>query len=288
MRLLHELHLHLDELHGLGRLKGCFGTPDGEPAVSSVLRPWGAALLTAMVVTLSAAGLQLDARDHNPSDIGSRIAAAFERALLTGDLGGLEAIATALRSPSSRGERYWSGLAHYRLADALISAGELASAEVALREAVAALEAIEPHDSESRALHALAAGMALGFTPRERMVAALGPVIESLMEAVRLDPNNPRAHYANAMADYRTPAEQGGGERIEEFLSKALAGFAAADAGRSETARPTWGEEDTIALALSYYRREGRPAAASALYATAAERFPASAVLAQFRGQFGQ
>lgn len=216
-----------------------------------------------------------------PTDIEERIATAFEHAVATGDPSALGGLGRSLDLPPSPVQRYWKGLLHYRLATVLIAAGDLVAAEAAIGTAVAALESIEPHDSESRALHALAAGMALGFTPPERMFAAVGPVIESLIEALRLDPANPRAHYANAMADYQTPRHQGGGERVDEFLAKALAGFAAADGIAGDPGTPTWGHEDAIALALSHYQRENRAAAATALRAMAKKRFPASAVLAR-------
>ena len=87
------------------------------------------------------------------------------------------------------------------------------------------------------------------------------------------------------MADYQTLPEHGGGKRVDEFLSSALAEFAAdvgPDNAGPDNAGPTWGYEDTIALALAYYTEQGRPADAAALRKEAVELFPDSVMLGSF------
>ena len=213
-----------------------------------------------------------------------RIGAAASLAQAEGDFSALDAVEGELRTvrtPDSGDLRYyrsyWLAYAKYRRVGALVAAERPEGAKSVLEEAMALLQNIEPRDSDSEALLGLVAGMSLGFVEPSAMFERLGMVSESLANALSLDDSNVRAWYANAMSDFGTPPEFGGGKRAERYLRKAIA-----TQTPPSVLGPNWGRKESVGLLLEFYFREERLEDAQALLDEAVVEFPGSAFLTSY------
>ena len=278
LRFVVQLQLQLEQLRGVGIVSCC-------PALWPVRCVWVVAALIAATTCASVSAAQGGPALELPlGEAQSRIDAAASQAQAGGDFTALDAVETALREmPTAESENlryyrtYWLAYAKYRRAGGLAAAGRNDEIGPVLEQAMALLAGIEPADSDSHALFGLVAGMNLGFVAPNAMFKQLGKISESLAKALAMDETNVRAWYANAMSDFNTPPQFGGGRRAERYLRKAIA-----LEQRPSALGPTWGRRESIGLLLEFYLREERLAEAQELLRQATVEFPQSAFFASY------
>lgn len=167
---------------------------------------------------------------------------------------------------------YWTAYLLYHKAVVLMRSGRFESGQAPLQETVSLLEGIEPRDHEVLALLGLAAGLHLAYVPRHRILAATDTVNGYLADALRLAPNNVRTLYANAIADYNTPAAYGGRKRVERLLTTALDSRDHQPVGVT----PNWGRREASVLLIRFFIGEARLDEARALVDRGLVRWPKS------------
>ena len=270
-----ELQVLVDQLRRVARVSRRAGP-------SRVRASIAAAVLVAAAVCVPGWGDGVAQRLFEHAE--DRVNRAASLAQAEGDFSVLEAVEGELRTtrtPDSGDLRYyrsyWLAYAKYRRAGAMIAAGQPEGVKSVLEEAMALLENIEPQDSDSEALFGLVAGMSLGFVEPSAMFERLAKVTESLANALSLDESNVRAWYANAMSDFSTPPEFGGGKRAERYLRKAIAAQTP-----PSVLGPNWGRKESVGLLLEIYFRDERLEDAQALLEEAVVEFPGSASLTSY------
>ncbi|MEQ9467193.1 MAG: hypothetical protein RLN88_07240 [Ekhidna sp.] len=112
-------------------------------------------------------------------------------------------------------------------------------------EAVEKGEAIRPSDSELEAMRGYIHMMRLVVDPATRGMMYSGMAFSSFQKAIKLNPDNPRAHFLLGRMQYGTAQFMGGGNAEAcNSLSKALALFEENKETENPLA-PGWGKEST-------------------------------------------
>ena len=168
---------------------------------------------------------------------------------------------------------YYLALCEYRLATLFASAPD-EQAQCVNRTLEHLKEAIELEDnfSDAHALLASAYSQKLGLNPHLGMV--LGPEIKRVLEkSKRLEGNNPRVVWTDAMNDYYTPAMFGGDkQRAITKLEQALELFAKEEI--RDPFQPSWGYDEAC-VHLGIMRQEtGDPEGARQAFVKALEVNP--------------
>ncbi|GIX16273.1 MAG: hypothetical protein KatS3mg119_0459 [Rhodothalassiaceae bacterium] len=213
-----------------------------------------------------------------------RILAGYDRALLKGDMSGLDGMEAALRHLAANSEqadyyrRYWLGLTLYLKSLALMRQGKRDDAKDVLADAIETLKGIAHPDEEVYALLGLAAGLNLQFVSRQSIMLAISEVNGYLARALS-GRETLRGLYANAVSDWNTPVEYGGRLRAEDFVRKALSLPDRAGGPLS----PSWGRDFATALLVRILLTKGKKAEALELLEQARKQLPDSAVLAELR-----
>ncbi len=195
--------------------------------------------------------------------------------LIDGELAALRKRDTQVQSDSptiAYYRAYWVAYLLYHKAVGLMQSDRFESGREPLREAVSLLEGIEPRDHEVLALLGLAGGLHLAYVPRHRILAATEMVNGYLSEALRAAPTNVRVLYANAIADFNTPAVYGGRKRVEKLLTNALDSPDHPPVGVT----PNWGRREASVLLIRFLLDEDRLGEARALVDRALVRWPGS------------
>ena len=176
---------------------------------------------------------------------------------------------------------YWKSYLLYRKALRLMSSPEFKKGEAPLAEAIDLLKGTAPRDVEVVALLGLIANMHLAYVPRHRIILASNQARDYLDEALKLDGENARALYANAVTDYFTPEEYGGKKNTERLLKKALEKMPHDAAGLA----PRWGRRDAATLLVFHYMDEGRLDDARSVLGEARLRWPNDPSLLQLKSK---
>ena len=247
---------------------------------------------------LACCGLSLAADMNKPPlelvGIQSRMEAALSRANADGGgapsvLAVIDGELTALRQADKHDyyTQYWKSYLLYRKAGehmSSLSSLEFDKGKKPLVEAVDLLEKIEPRDVEVVALLGLVAGLHLAYVPRHRIILANSKAAGYLAEALRLDGENARALYANAVTDYHTPEEYGGKRKTERLLKRALEKLPYNAAGLA----PRWGRREVATLLVRYYMDEARINDARGVLEQARLRWPSNSNLLQLKIKLDQ
>lgn len=166
--------------------------------------------------------------------------------------------------------KYWKSYLLYQQAINLMSTEQFEKAKEPLTQAIDLLEGTVPRDVEVVALLSLAAGLHLAYVPRHRIIVANNKVNRYLAEALKLDAENVRALYANAVTDYHVPEEYGGKRKAEGLLQKILAKPRLQPSGLA----PRWCGREAATLIVRLYLDESRLADARRVLAAALVEWP--------------
>lgn len=141
---------------------------------------------------------------------------------------------------------YYAALAKIRVGWMDENADKDANAE-AVKALVSKAEAIEPN-AELCALKNMAATQQMLVDPQSRWQTYGMEAGAALQEGMKLDPNNPRLYYLQAMSLFNTPVQFGGGkEKAKPVFEKAIELF---KAEQPKPMHPHWGlkeAEDMLA-----------------------------------------
>ena len=154
--------------------------------------------------------------------------------------------------------------------------GDHQAAKTSLEQGLAVMKEIRPKDIEARALHAYMAGLYLAYTPRHKIVLEYAKVNDMLHALLDADDQNPQVLYANALADFNTPAEYGGRKKVELLCQTALSGeWVNSDL----TMRPTWGRENCAIVLVQHYLHENEKSSAQRVLRQALKEYSDNVML---------
>lgn len=146
---------------------------------------------------------------------------------------------------------YWIGYAHLYRSIFFQQMGQKAKGAASVSEAIQSLEAIENKDAESHALLGYALSFSITYDPASAPRLA-GRAATAYKASLKKDKNNLRAYMGLGESDFYTPVAYGGGQRVVEYLTKAIN-----LPDQSVANGPTWGKNSAYITLIQFYKREG-------------------------------
>ena len=237
----------------------------------------------------SASTVQDDTNAANLLTVESEIFSAIQNAYVGDGLSAFDNIEAKLaKIPIDKGttikyyRNYWLAFLKYKKSIELMRAGRREESQAPLSQAIEILNGVDTLESEMHVLRALANGLYLQFAPREEVFSYIGTVNSSLAKSLEKDNTNIRAYYANAISDFNTPKEYGGGARAESLLNQALK----LDNPEGVSPNPTWGRPESMALLVEVYLNSDRKEQAKTLFQQALSQYPDSVDIIELRKRF--
>lgn len=174
-------------------------------------------------------------------------------------------------SEYSRLVAYWTAYADFQTAIFKMKTNDRSGSEAIARRGIAALDAIEGKNAEELALQAYIEGFVIPFTEGVESARAAQAATDHVNEAYALNPENMRVQYVMGSMDYYTPAEYGGGEKAEHFLTKAIA---LPEQATNSGYLPSWGKAGAYELLVRHYSDAADEATAQRFLQEGLQQFP--------------
>jgi len=183
--------------------------------------------------------------------IQGRLDAAQGQAFQTKDVSALDILISELEAtenPSgTHWADYWTAYGYYHKA---VFHGTAEKSEAKAKEAIKKGKQIlidqgANRNSEDFALLAMIQSFSLQYVRGMKIVNESGAAEDWAAEAIKLDPNNPRARYVAGMYDFYKPEMFGGGRKAKTILTKSLELY---KAEIPNPVTPSWGFDGTYAV----------------------------------------
>ncbi len=237
------------------------------------------------VLAAAGNGTKSPAPAETLAGIETRISAAQRQAFAHGDFSTLDQIAKEIesldvppQSTLSYYKNYWHAYLLYIRSLALMRQGHLEESETSLRAAIDVLKETEPKDAEVLALLALASGLHMRFEPPQRIPTMGALVGKYTTDALKADPENVRALYVNAISDWHTPRQYGGGKQAEKLARHCI------EQPQEEMGKglaPKWGRDLCLALLIEIQLQKGALDEAHTLIAQGKQEYPFNPIFAE-------
>lgn len=172
---------------------------------------------------------------------------------------------------------YWTAYTDFQTAIFKMKTNEPAASEAAARRGVAALDAIDGKNAEELALQSFIEGFTIQFTDGVASAKAAQAAAANIEKAYELNPENLRVQYVMGSMDYYTPAEYGGGEKAEGYLTKAIS---LPQQEVTSTYLPSWGKAGAYELLVRHYSAAADQATAQRFLEEGLQQFPDDYLLA--------
>ena len=176
---------------------------------------------------------------------------------------------------------YWRAYLNYYLAIYYISKKKNELSEKSIENGIKMLKNINNKNSEDLALLALMQSFSIQFKRNEAMFISKN-ISENANNSVKLNSSNLRGYYVLASQDFYTPEEYGGGQKVEEYLHKAISLPIQKVPNKY---LPSWGKEESYELLVRYYIKKERWEEAKKYFKEGLALFPQSYQLKQLASQ---
>lgn len=227
-------------------------------------------LLLSLLITAIAYG------QGNPTQ--STIDAAFGQSFAT-QKNQLEPTIEELKKDEAA-NAYWIAYGKFYSSIFYQQTGRNEEAAKSVADAIQTLESIEEKNSEEHALLGYLLGFSIAFEPSAAGRLAAKAAGEYRL-ALKKDKDNMRAYLGMGESDFHKPAAYGGGEKVEEYLLKALSLPA-----QSMENGPSWGKNSAYHLLATFYLREGETDKAKMYCMQGLSKFPNDPRLNQLKQSF--
>ncbi|HKK77815.1 MAG TPA: hypothetical protein VJ953_22245 [Saprospiraceae bacterium] len=177
--------------------------------------------------------------------------------------------------------RYWQAYALFWQAIYHMQQEDTKEAEKATDAAIALLKKSNNKTAEDYALLGFLQGFSIPFKASLRAPFISAQASKNARIALEMQPDNARAYYVLGNNDYYTPAQFGGGEKVEEYLRKAIE-LAAAQTPNPYL--PAWGGEQAYEMLIRFYEREREDQQLEQTLAAALRAYPDSFRLNELAG----
>lgn len=198
--------------------------------------------------------LNFAANENMLDGIQNKIETSFEQSFVTQSDTAMVLLRSSLvelqQQHSSNLIHYWIGYLDYYHSIYLIKMQDEKMAEERINSGIETITAIKEKNSEDLALLAMLQSFAIQFKQGMAAGMASGEVKRNVKKAIKLNPSNLRAYYVAGSNDFYTPEKYGGGEKVEEYLLKALE---CPDQEVSNTYLPSWGREEAYQMLIRHY-----------------------------------
>jgi len=207
-----------------------------------------------------------------------KIASVFQQSFVTGQ-DELEPLIQELKeSPSS--STYWTAYAQLYQSIFYMQMGKKDQAGASVEKAIDLLQTIDVKDSEDHALLGYVLGYSIALDPSGAARLSAKAASE-YKEALAINPDNLRAYLGKGESDYYMPAAFGGGEKVEEYLLKAIS-----LKDQIVENGPSWGKNQAYYLLSSFYKREGQTDKAKLYCMQGLNNYPQDPQLNQLKKSF--
>ena len=166
----------------------------------------------------------------------------------------IEKLAAAYKDNPNPWYIYWQGYGHYYEALYFMKTGQKEAGIESLKAGIDLIESQEKLSSEDHVMAGTLMGLLMGLSPGEIMTLSAKSG-KHYQKAVKMAPENMRAHLALGKSDFYTPKEYGGGEKVEEYLLKAIS---LEDTYLDDPNGPSWGRTEAYMHLVQFYQRENR------------------------------
>jgi len=171
----------------------------------------------------------------------------------------------------SRLVAYWTAYTDFQTAIFRMKTNDKAGSEAVARRGIATLEAVSGKNAEELALQSFIEGFVIQFTDGVESARAAQVSAEHIAAAHELNPDNLRVQYVMGSMDYYTPAEYGGGEQAEQFLTRAIT---LPEQTGASSALPTWGKAGAYELLVRHYSNAADAAKAERFLQEGLDKYP--------------
>jgi len=211
--------------------------------------------------------------------IESRIQTAFYQSFMQQSTDVLDEIIKELKNmPTNIWTDYWLAYAQFRKALFHIAQNDTEKSEAIAATALEIVANIKEKTSEHYALQAMIHSFTIQFMRGIQAGVASQKVSSMLKKAKKLDDKNLRAYFVMGSQDFYTPEQYGGGQKVEEFLTQAIA---LDDQYNDNSVLPTWGKDEAYELLLEFYIKKEQYEKAKTLFQEASTAYPNSYRLMQ-------
>jgi hypothetical protein len=179
----------------------------------------------------------------------------------------VEPILTTLKKDAAA-NAYWIAYASMYSAVYEMQTGKSDVASAILTDGIKTLEKLQNKSSEDLALLGYMTSFSISLDPSAamRLSAKANKYYE---EALKKDNRNLRVYLGLGEADFYKPVQYGGGQKVEEYLMKAIS-----LPDQSSSNGPAWGKNSAYHTLASYYLREGNKDKAKLFCMQGLGRFP--------------
>lgn len=175
---------------------------------------------------------------------------------------------------------YWIAYAQLYQSIFFMETSQRDQASQSVKKAITLLQSIDDKDTEDHALLGYILGYSIGLDPSGAARLSAKAASE-YKEALKKDENNMRAYLGLGGSDYHMPVAYGGGEKVEEYLLKALSLNE-----KTVEGGPSWGKNQAYYLLASFYKREGQDDKAKLYCMQGLNHFPHDSQLNQLKQSF--
>lgn len=175
---------------------------------------------------------------------------------------------------------YWIAYAQLYQSIFFRETGQKDQARLSVEKAIELLQNTDDKDSEDHALLGYMLGYSISLDPSAAGRLSAKAASE-YKEALKKNENNMRAYLGMGGSDFHKPAAFGGGQKVEEYLLKAIS----LDEQTFEGG-PSWGKNQAYYLLASFYKRERQTDKAKLYCMQGLSKYPHDGQLNQLKQSF--
>ena len=217
------------------------------------------------------------ANDHTLLNIQKKIYDARDESFKQKDYSPLQTLIIELdqisNPPNTHWKEYWTAYALYQssIYYAYGPNKDEKKGEGYVDKAIKLLDSVKDKNSEDYALLGMMKGYSLQWKSFFSMAKESSIAGKWVEKAVKMDDQNPRAHYTYGNNNYFTPKMFGGGKKADEYLTTALQLY---KESIPNPMMPSWGEEDTYNKLIRTKLKNDKKEEAKMLLSEAKKAFP--------------
>ena len=174
--------------------------------------------------------------------------------------------------------QYWQAYTDYYTSIFYLQQEDEKGSKSAIKNGISTLEEVRPKNSEVYALLALMQSFSIQFSSGMTAGNISSKVRKNGQKAIDLDPKNLRAYYVLGSSNFYTPEKYGGGKKVEEYMTKAVA---LPDQQIESPYLPSWGKNNAFELLIKHFIKKGEKDKAKQYFKQAVEIYPNDYVINQ-------
>ena len=177
-------------------------------------------------------------------------------------------------------DTYWTAYAQFYSSVYYLQTGQKDKAAEMAAGAIGLLESIQDKTSEDHALLGYLLGYSIAFEPAAA-VRLSGKAAKEYKAALEKNGENLRAWMGMGESDFFKPAAYGGGQKVEEYMLKALS-----LPEQTVENGPSWGKNTAYVTLATFYQREGQTDKAKMYCMQGLSKYPNDPRLNQLKQSF--